>query len=163
MALEGGRMGRWEWDLQKDSMFWCERTCELLGIDKFWKASIEAFLNCVHPEDRQTVKDLIARAFNGVTDFQAEFRVMRQRQEPRGNVAWLALHGDEVTRRIKRHLPDTRVIGLSMFEEPGVARRMRDAGADAYLVKSGPFENLLAAIRGVPATRAVALGEPGPR
>ncbi len=92
MALEGGQMGRWEWDLQDDSVFWCERTCQLLGIDKFWKASIETFLSCVHPEDRQAVKDLIARAINRVTDFQAEFRVIRQRQEPRENVAWLALH-----------------------------------------------------------------------
>jgi CheY-like chemotaxis protein len=64
------------------------------------------------------------------------------------DVALPMLPGDEATRQIRRHLPDTRVIGLSMFEEPGVAQRMRDAGADAYLPKTGPSENLLAAIRG---------------
>ncbi|NIR01451.1 MAG: GAF domain-containing protein, partial [Gemmatimonadales bacterium] len=30
LALAGGRMGRWEWDLQTDSMFCCERARELL-------------------------------------------------------------------------------------------------------------------------------------
>ncbi len=40
------------------------------------------------------------------------------------------------------------VIALSMFEEAGVAQRMRDAGAEVYLPKTGPSEGLLAAIRG---------------
>jgi hypothetical protein len=35
-----------------------------------------------------------------------------------------------------------------MFEEPGVAQRMRDAGAEVYLPKTGPSEGLLATIRG---------------
>jgi GAF domain-containing protein len=38
MALAGGRMGRWEWDLVTDAMFWCERTYELLRLDTFMPA-----------------------------------------------------------------------------------------------------------------------------
>jgi len=52
------------------------------------------------------------------------------------------------SRPIKVVLPLTRVVALSMFEEPGVAQRMRDAGADIYLAKTGPSDGLLAAIRG---------------
>ena len=58
--------------------------------------------------------------------------------------------GDEATRQIKLHLPDTRVVALSMFDDTQVADRMRQAGAAAYLLKTAPAEELLTAIRGQP-------------
>ena len=96
MALEGGRMGRWEWDLETDSMFWCARTYELLGVDRFMPAAVAALLDRIHPDDRQTAKEVIAKAANAGKDFQAEFRVIRDRQAPRGSVAWLALHAQVI-------------------------------------------------------------------
>jgi DNA-binding NarL/FixJ family response regulator len=47
-------------------------------------------------------------------------------------------------------LPKTRVIALSMFDEPQMSDRMRKAGAEVYLLKTAPSEELLAAIRGGP-------------
>lgn len=40
-----------------------------------------------------------------------------------------------------------RIIGLSMFDEADRAWALRDAGAVAYLTKSGPPADLVAAIR----------------
>jgi DNA-binding NarL/FixJ family response regulator len=60
--------------------------------------------------------------------------------------------GDEATRQIKLHLPGIRIIALSMFDEPQMSKKMRKAGAEAYLLKTAPSEELLAAIRGVPPT-----------
>ena len=56
--------------------------------------------------------------------------------------------GDEATRQIKLHLPHVRVVALSMFEEADMAEAMRQAGAEAYLLKTAPSDELLAAIRG---------------
>lgn len=64
------------------------------------------------------------------------------------DVAMPTMPGDEAARQIKAILPQTRIVALSMFEEPGVAQRMRDAGAEIYLPKTGPSDGLLAAIRG---------------
>jgi PAS domain S-box-containing protein len=64
------------------------------------------------------------------------------------DVAMPVMGGDEATRQIKRHLPETRVIALSMFDDARVAERMRRAGATAYLLKTAPSEDLLAALRG---------------
>jgi CheY-like chemotaxis protein len=64
------------------------------------------------------------------------------------DVAMPVMAGDEATRQIKRHLPNTRVITLSMYEDSHVSKRMRKAGAEVYLSKTGPSEELLAAIRG---------------
>jgi CheY-like chemotaxis protein len=64
------------------------------------------------------------------------------------DVAMPVMAGDEATRQIKAELPQTRIIALSMFAEPGVREKMIDAGAEIYLPKTGPSEAFLAAIRG---------------
>jgi len=64
------------------------------------------------------------------------------------DVSMPVMSGDEATRQIKRHLPQTRVIALSMHDEAQVTDRMRSAGATAYLLKTALAEELLAAIRG---------------
>jgi len=63
------------------------------------------------------------------------------------DVAMPRQNGIEATRQIKFHLPETRVIGLSMHEEEHMAKAMREAGAACYLIKSDAPESLLAAIR----------------
>ncbi|MGE5294083.1 MAG: response regulator, partial [Solirubrobacterales bacterium] len=65
------------------------------------------------------------------------------------DVAMPVMGGDEATRRIKGEQPQTRIVALSMFEEPGVREKMLDAGAEIYLPKTGPSETFLAAIRGL--------------
>jgi signal transduction histidine kinase/ActR/RegA family two-component response regulator len=58
------------------------------------------------------------------------------------------MNGVEAARRILGARPQTRVIGLSMHEEPEVAQQMLAAGAAVYMHKASPAEMLLAAIRG---------------
>jgi len=62
------------------------------------------------------------------------------------DVAMPGMDGIEATREIKRRHPDVRVIGLSMFDDPETAARMIEAGAERYLSKAGPSEDLVAAI-----------------
>ena len=57
------------------------------------------------------------------------------------------LGGVEATRLISQRRTQVRVIGLSMHSEGDLARSMREAGAVDYLTKTGPTEELLAAIR----------------
>ncbi len=57
------------------------------------------------------------------------------------------MNGIEATRRIMAELPDTKVIGLSMYEETDQSEAMLEAGAKAYLSKGGPLLDLIAAIR----------------
>ncbi len=64
------------------------------------------------------------------------------------DVAMPLINGDEATRQIKMHLPGTRVIALSMYDEPEKMETMQRAGAERYVLKTAPSEELLAAIRG---------------
>jgi len=57
------------------------------------------------------------------------------------------IDGVEATRTIHRELPDIRIIGLSMYEEADRSKAMIEAGASAYLSKSGKSDDLIATIR----------------
>jgi CheY-like chemotaxis protein len=76
------------------------------------------------------------------------------------DVSMPLLDGIAATRRLRIELPDMTVIGLSMFEEGEIERKMIEAGAAAYLKKSGPSALLLSAIRACRKGKATARREP---
>ncbi len=66
------------------------------------------------------------------------------------------MDGIEAARIITTRWPEVKVVGLSMYEEASVARRMRAAGAAAFVPKSAAPGNLIRAIRSCAARRAPA-------
>jgi PAS domain S-box-containing protein len=56
------------------------------------------------------------------------------------------MSGIDATRLILSEYPHTVIIGLSMHEDPAMARAMLEAGAAEYLTKGGSFEDLLRAM-----------------
>jgi PAS domain S-box-containing protein len=90
--------------------------------------------------------EVVAEAANG-----HEAVALANRLEPDVvvmDVSMPLMGGDEATRQIKAHRPQTRVIALSMYDEPGMMEQMYQAGAESYVIKTAPTEELLAAIRG---------------
>jgi len=57
------------------------------------------------------------------------------------------LNGIEATRKIVAELPDVRVVGLSMHDEEYGMSAMRRAGAVQCVIKAGPPDDLVTAIR----------------
>jgi len=109
LVLDGGRMGRWEWDLVSDSMFWCRRVYDLLGLDPSSQARGQRFLDCIHPQDRDNVRATMKKIVAEGTAFDAEFRVIRSRDETRGEIVWLTLRG-KVIRNEQGHV--SRMLGV---------------------------------------------------
>ncbi|RJQ56038.1 MAG: PAS domain S-box protein [Desulfobacteraceae bacterium] len=58
------------------------------------------------------------------------------------------MNGIEATRIIHSKMPEIRIIALSMFEDSDIAAVVSEAGAAAYLTKTGNTKALLATIRG---------------
>jgi PAS domain S-box-containing protein len=69
------------------------------------------------------------------------------------DVSMPLIDGNEATRQIKAHLPKTRVIALSMYDEPETIKTMYQAGAESYVLKTATSEELIAAIRAKSPTR----------
>jgi PAS domain S-box-containing protein len=65
------------------------------------------------------------------------------------DVSMPGVNGVDSTRLIRAEMPEMRVIGLSMHSEDVVSEQMLAAGADHYLSKDSPIQDLLAAIRNV--------------
>lgn len=56
------------------------------------------------------------------------------------------ISGVEATRAITKEMPEVHVIGLSMYRNGEAAKEMQEAGADGYIPKDCPIDQLIAAI-----------------
>jgi DNA-binding NarL/FixJ family response regulator len=61
--------------------------------------------------------------------------------------------GVEATRRITERQPEVVVVGLSLHQDPSIARTITEAGADAFVSKLAPAKDLIEAIRQACAAR----------
>lgn len=57
--------------------------------------------------------------------------------------------GVEATRRIKQHFPAVQVLVLTAYDDAPYIRALLHAGADGYILKTAPAEELVQAVRNV--------------
>ena len=62
------------------------------------------------------------------------------------DIAMPHLNGLEVTRRVRKKMPRTRVLVLSMYEDADFVRQILDAGASGYVLKGSASKELLDAL-----------------
>jgi len=91
LALEGGRMGLWEWDTRNNRSVWNTIEYELLGVPV--GEGVEAtdqFFDRVHPEDLGPFNQILNDVMKNGGDFQHEMRIIRADD---GQERWLAAAG----------------------------------------------------------------------
>jgi PAS domain S-box-containing protein len=109
-------------------------------------------------DDHTVVRNGIALQLNQQSDMQIVGEAsdgesgVEMARELRPNVVVMDVNmpgmgGIEAARAMHSELPGTVIIGLSMFDEPGKARAMREAGAVDYISKSASVDALIASIR----------------
>lgn len=85
-TLVAARAGAWEWDFGSARGFWSSNHFELLGYAPgSVEPSLEAFLERVHPGDREQARSAIESAVDAGASFEYEYRIVR----PDGSVRWL--------------------------------------------------------------------------
>lgn len=90
MALSAARMGTWSWNVATGSLEWSDNLAEIHGLAPgTFGGTYEAFLACVHPEDRDRVDAGVRRAVQEKSTYDVEFRV----PFPDGTMHWVAGHG----------------------------------------------------------------------
>ncbi len=108
LALEAAGMITWDWDLLTNKITCSDNYERLFGRvpDRFVK-SYQAFLSCIHPEDIQSVTEVIIRSLKDKVCCDHEFRVVRSD----GSISWLVGKGqvfeDDAGKAI-------RMIGIAM-------------------------------------------------
>lgn len=91
LALEGSNDGLWHWNRLTDTTHFSARVTEMLNYDTTEMAStIGAFLDIVHPDDRQAAKQSFEAHLEHQTPYDAEFRLRLKSGEYR----WFRARGD---------------------------------------------------------------------
>lgn len=79
-------LGSWHWDLASGAITLSDEMHRIFGLDPQEPSrDYEAFLELLHPEDREAIEDLTARALRTFEPIEAEYRIVR----PSGQVRWL--------------------------------------------------------------------------
>ncbi len=90
LALLAGRMGTWFWNARTNSVRWDAALESIYGLDPgTFGGTYEAFLDLVHPADRERVIETVVQAGQESTDYELEFRTVRHD----GEVRWIADRG----------------------------------------------------------------------
>ncbi len=89
-ALEAAAVGTWEFDVATGTLVWSDIQERLHGVSAGgFGGTFEAFVDLIHPEDRQRVREDISRFLRGSTDWRLEYRVIW----PDGSQHWIASVG----------------------------------------------------------------------
>jgi PAS domain S-box-containing protein len=107
LALDLTGLGWWEWQVSDNRMAWSETLSQLLGCDPTLEPSLEAWLNAIHPEDRDRMAASAQSTLEIRCPDEAEYRVVH----PDGTVRWLLGRSRVVWDEQKRPL---RIVGTTM-------------------------------------------------
>jgi PAS domain S-box-containing protein len=91
LAQRAANIGSWDWNILTGDLEWSERIEPMFGFaNGEFGATYEAFLECVHPDDRLYVVDSVNAAVEKDADYSIEHRIVW----PDGTVRWVSEDGD---------------------------------------------------------------------
>ncbi len=77
-AQEMAHLGSWQLDLQTNELFWSEEIYRIFGVDaQSFGATSEAFLNAIHPDDREMVEQTSHLSVQEQQPYDVIYRILR--------------------------------------------------------------------------------------
>jgi PAS domain S-box-containing protein len=89
LALEGGRLGDWHWDIATGEIVWSAAFKAIHGLPLDTEPRYERFLAAVHSSDRERVDAALERAVKTRGKYEIEMRIVW----PDGSVHWNSARG----------------------------------------------------------------------
>jgi len=106
LAQKAANIGSWDWDVISGELTWSEKIEPMFGFKKGkFKGTYEAFLDCVHPKDR----DFVVKSVNDCLNFKKRYAIEHRIVWPDGNIRWVSERGDVI--RDKKDKPK-RMLGI---------------------------------------------------
>lgn len=85
-AQHMAQVGNWELNLASGALYWSEEIFYIFEIDQtIFGSSYEAFLNLIHPEDR----DAVNRAYNNSVETREFYEISHRLLMPDGRIKWV--------------------------------------------------------------------------
>src|SRR5262245_11659480 len=94
LALEAGRMGVWEWDLETDALKWSREHYTIMGLEpfSFEPKNYRMWADRVYPDDIQVATEAIRKAIEEKGEYRCEYRIVW----PDGSVRWVEGRGKPI-------------------------------------------------------------------
>jgi PAS domain S-box-containing protein len=90
VALEAGHMGAWEWNVLTRDVTWSKNIESIHGLRPgAFSGTFESYLSGIHPEDREFVRQSIARTIEQGEENDIEYRIVW----PDGTIHWVEGRG----------------------------------------------------------------------
>jgi PAS domain S-box-containing protein len=90
LALRAANIGTWDWNLKTGGLKWSEQIEPMFGFSKGqFGATYDAFLDCLHPDDRKHVVDSVTDALYGGKEYDIEHRIIW----PDKSIRWVSEKG----------------------------------------------------------------------
>jgi serine phosphatase RsbU (regulator of sigma subunit)/PAS domain-containing protein len=96
LAVTAGGVGSFDWDLQTGLLEWDDQLHALFGLERGeFGGTIEAFAQCVHPDDRARVSEALDEAIAACGEFTSEYRVLHPHGQRWVKARGMALPGSD--------------------------------------------------------------------
>lgn len=72
-----GQVGSWEWRVQENVLLWSEEIYRIFGLDpQKFAPTYEGFFDCIHPDDRQLVKEAVDASLRSGKKYDIDHRIV---------------------------------------------------------------------------------------
>ena len=106
LALRAANAGSWDWDILAGTLSWSDTIEAIFGFSQGeFPGTYEAFLTCVHPEDRSHVVEAVDACLKQGRKYDIEHRIVW----PDGSVRWVSETGDVIRNESRRPV---RMLGV---------------------------------------------------
>lgn len=138
LAVTSANLGVWDWIIRGNQMIWNDQMIELYGITReTFPGNVDAWLNSLHPEDKEAAVAASQAALNGEKRFDTVFRIC---------------HPDGTVKHIKAD-------ALVIRGADGTAERMIGINADITEMKLAEVEKVKLEGQLLQQNRLAAMGE----
>jgi len=70
-------LGNWDWNIVKNELYWSDEIYRIFGLEpQEFGATYEAFMSCVHPDDREYVDQSVKKALERSMDYNIDHRIV---------------------------------------------------------------------------------------
>ncbi|MFQ5545875.1 MAG: PAS domain S-box protein, partial [Acidiferrobacterales bacterium] len=77
LAQRIAHLGNWDWDIVKNELYWSDEIYRIFGLKpREFGATYEAFLDCVHPDDREFVEQSVNDVLYENKPYSIEHRIV---------------------------------------------------------------------------------------
>ncbi|MCG6186393.1 PAS domain S-box protein [Maribellus maritimus] len=76
-SQKAGRIGSWEYSIEKDELVWNDQVYDIYGIDKSIKLNYKVFIDLIHPEDRAYLERKYKETIEQGIFSDYEYRIIR--------------------------------------------------------------------------------------